>query len=186
VGSEPTTPGSRVRDSSPEPTTRGLQWPRAGLGHGEALDQASPDSLPEKQQIISRGPVPASGPDCQSLLLKVGKEGLHRGPLAGARRASLSKAVWTDEVIVEVRSLHFLHLSAANVAQILHEQAAAGAITAPRSGGEVSESRVRLQVVKEAIPQAVVIANCPFAVAGPWRMPDADLRHRPPGSSPVN
>jgi hypothetical protein len=156
------------------------------MGDGETVDQASPDDLPEKQVIIARRSVLPSGPDCQPLLLKVGKEGLHRGPLAGARRAGLSKAVWTDEVIVEVRSLHFLHLPAANVAQILHEQAAAGAITAPRSGGEVSESRVRLQVVKEAIPQAVVIANCPFAVAGPWRIPDPDLKHRPPGSSPVN
>jgi len=63
VGFEPTTPGLEVRDPSDEP---GTQAPAAGIRARVPIDEASLDDLPEKQQIISGRPVPASGPDCQS------------------------------------------------------------------------------------------------------------------------
>jgi len=60
---EPTTPGLKVRDPSNEPT---IQAPPAGIRVRMPIEEASPDDLPEKQEIIGRRPVPAGGPDCQS------------------------------------------------------------------------------------------------------------------------
>jgi len=57
VGFELTTPGLRVRDPSAELAARRDQGPRAGMRNGLALDQASPDDLPEKQGLAHRRPL---------------------------------------------------------------------------------------------------------------------------------
>ena len=54
VGFEPTTPGSKVRDPPAELAARRDQGPRAGMRNGLAVDQASPDDLPEKQDTPHR------------------------------------------------------------------------------------------------------------------------------------
>ena len=56
VGFEPTTPGLRVRDPSAELAAQRDQGPRAGMGDGETVDQASPDDLPQKQEAALRRP----------------------------------------------------------------------------------------------------------------------------------
>jgi len=48
VGFEPTTPGSKVRDPSDEP---GTQAPAAGIRVRMPIDEASPDDLPQKQEL---------------------------------------------------------------------------------------------------------------------------------------
>jgi len=66
MGIEPTTPGSGVRSSSAQLAAQGHQEAPAPVRYGVALDQASPDHLPEKHVIIGRRPVPVGIPDCQS------------------------------------------------------------------------------------------------------------------------
>ena len=57
VGFEPTTPGLKVPGPSAELAVRQDQGPRAGMRNGLALDQASPEHLPEKQEAAHGRPL---------------------------------------------------------------------------------------------------------------------------------
>jgi len=58
VGFEPTTPGLRAEGSSAKAATQGHQGSPAGVRDGVAIEQASPDDLPEKQEAAHGRPSP--------------------------------------------------------------------------------------------------------------------------------
>jgi len=57
VGFEPTTAGSKVWEACAQLAAQRDQAPRAGMGDGETVDQASPDNLPEKQATARGRPL---------------------------------------------------------------------------------------------------------------------------------
>jgi len=69
VGFESTTPGSKVRDPSAESAT---QAPSAGIRARVQIDEASPDDLPEKQELYQ---LATSARRCPGLSIRVPSKG---------------------------------------------------------------------------------------------------------------
>jgi hypothetical protein len=58
VDFEPTAPGLEVHESSAQLATQGHEGPPAGVWDAVAVDQRSPDDLPQKQKTALRRPSP--------------------------------------------------------------------------------------------------------------------------------